>query len=538
MRSSLNPLRARAAVAAVVALLVLAPPLLLADVAEAHYTRGAPAEPQYARGVRTPVPAGAVRVEVGQSIQAAVDAHPERTTFVLASGVHREQRVVPKPHQRFIGEDGAVLSGARVLPASAWQFDGTHWFVEGQTQEGVVRGTADPGYEANTRPEDLWVGDAWYQHVLSRSELAPGRWHLDYAADRIYLAEDPATLPQIETSTTPFAFGGWEVPGVLVENVTVTRYATPSQFGAIGGDPQHRFTDRWHVRFVTVTENHAWGILMGPGMQVHSVVATRNGQGGIAGNGRNEFSGYSARPGLYDSVIAGNNVLHYTWIVEGGGTKFSGMDQGMDVVNNDVHGNVGPGIWFDIRNTGVNIESNRVHGNTHMGILYELSERGTIKWNTVFGNSTALAGGSAAAAIDVSQSSGTHVYQNVVHDSPTTIYVRYDHNRPQGGTTEGNEVWGNDVTITEGLAGMLVENAPADVQDRLFYRAGNRYHSNTFRVPAADAQLFTWGRNYEWPRMTGAEWQQMFPDTIVVGPGPGPMPAGATAWQPVEAGAR
>lgn len=509
---------------------------------EEHYRRssGSPTayEMAYERGVRTPIPADAVRLEVGSDFQAAVDTHQPGTTFAIASGTHREQRVVPKEGMRFIGEDGAVMSGTRVLPATAFERDGEHWAVGGQTQEGVVRGQTDPGFEANTRPEDLWVGSAWYTQVLDRADLGPGRWYFDYAADRIYLAEDPAGLGTIETSTTAFAFGGWEVDGVLVENVTVTRYATPSQFAAIGGDPQNRFTQNWHVRYVTTTENHAWGILMGPGMTVHGADSHRNGQGGIKGNGMHEFTGYVARTGVYDSHIHDNNVLGYTWIVEGGGTKFTLMNAGMDFVNNHVYDNGGPGIWFDIENHLVTIESNRVHGNTHMGILYELGFDATIRWNTVSGNSTALAGGSAAAAIDVSQSSGVQVYQNVVYDSPTTIYVRYDHTRQDLGTTVANGVWGNDVTIQEGLAGMLVENAPADVGDHLWNNAANRFYSNTFRVPSQDTQVFTWGSNYDWPRLTGSDWQRIHADTVVVGPGPGPMPEGATAWSQTEVGAR
>ena len=52
-----------------------------------------------------------VVVRVGESIQAAVNAHPGGTTFVIKSGVHKRQSVVPKTGDTFVGESGAVLSG-------------------------------------------------------------------------------------------------------------------------------------------------------------------------------------------------------------------------------------------------------------------------------------------------------------------------------------------------------------------------------------------------------------------------------------------
>ena len=55
--------------------------------------------------------AGAVVVAPGASIQAAVDSHGPGTTFLIKSGVHRGQHVVPKDGDVFVGEPGAVLAG-------------------------------------------------------------------------------------------------------------------------------------------------------------------------------------------------------------------------------------------------------------------------------------------------------------------------------------------------------------------------------------------------------------------------------------------
>ncbi len=84
------------------------------------------------------LPVGEIVIAVGDDLQAAVDAHPAGTRFRLRAGIHRLQQVTPKDGCVFVGDDGAVLSGARVL-ARFDQRDG-HWLAHGQEQEGQVHG--------------------------------------------------------------------------------------------------------------------------------------------------------------------------------------------------------------------------------------------------------------------------------------------------------------------------------------------------------------------------------------------------------------
>lgn len=58
---------------------------------------------------RSPVP---VAIHPGDSIQAAVQANPAGTTFLITRGVHRRQYVVrPRDGSVFVGEPGAILDG-------------------------------------------------------------------------------------------------------------------------------------------------------------------------------------------------------------------------------------------------------------------------------------------------------------------------------------------------------------------------------------------------------------------------------------------
>jgi parallel beta-helix repeat protein len=58
-----------------------------------------------------PPPPTGIAVFPGQSIQAAVNANPSGTTFILKAGTHVRQSVIPKSGNSFIGEVGTVLDG-------------------------------------------------------------------------------------------------------------------------------------------------------------------------------------------------------------------------------------------------------------------------------------------------------------------------------------------------------------------------------------------------------------------------------------------
>ena len=85
------------------------------------------------------VPAGAVRIEPGESIQSAVDSNPAGTVFVIKAGVHVRQTVSAKDDQRFVGEPGAILDGGDVAQF-AFQGGGDGVIIEGL----VIRRYANP----------------------------------------------------------------------------------------------------------------------------------------------------------------------------------------------------------------------------------------------------------------------------------------------------------------------------------------------------------------------------------------------------------
>lgn len=61
--------------------------------------------------ITVPSTPSGIAIYPGQSIQAAVNANPAGTTFLVKAGTHHSQSVVPKSNDVFIGEPGTILDG-------------------------------------------------------------------------------------------------------------------------------------------------------------------------------------------------------------------------------------------------------------------------------------------------------------------------------------------------------------------------------------------------------------------------------------------
>src|SRR5690242_13897052 len=56
-----------------------------------------------------------INVATTADLQTVVNQYPAGTTFSLAPGIHRLQSVVPQTGDAFVGQTGAILSGAALL---------------------------------------------------------------------------------------------------------------------------------------------------------------------------------------------------------------------------------------------------------------------------------------------------------------------------------------------------------------------------------------------------------------------------------------
>src|SRR3954447_1003117 len=106
------------------------------------------------RTLSLPATAGTIIIVPGESIQAKVDANPPGTTFLLKTGTHVRQSVVPKAGDVFRGEPGTVLDGQNATAFAFKGWNGTRW-VDGVT----LRNISITRYTPPKQNGAIWGGD-------------------------------------------------------------------------------------------------------------------------------------------------------------------------------------------------------------------------------------------------------------------------------------------------------------------------------------------------------------------------------------------
>jgi hypothetical protein len=427
-----------------------------------------------------PPPSGAIAISPGQSIQAAVDAAPTGSAFLLKSGVHRMQTIRPKSGDSFVGETGTVLSGARLL--TAFSRSGSYWVASGQTQQGTVHGECQAGYPRCSYPEQLFIDDVALLHVARLADVAPGKWFFDYNADQIYMADDP-TGHRVETSVTTDAF---EATGnnVTISNLTIEKYANLAQFGAIQTDG----VSGWVISGNEVRWNHGLGIRVSTGAKVTGNNVHHNGQLGIGGGGTNVL--------VEGNQIAYNNAAGFDYGWEAGGTKFAGTT-GLILRNNNAHHNNGPGLWLDIDNINYLIEGNTTEDNyatiaaAAPGIFIEISYGGVIRNNIARRNGrgfdTWLWG--AGILVAASGGDGLEITGNTIEDNVHGItLIQQQRGSGAYGTYLVQNVYVHDNTIrmSSGMTGGAQDTGDGSI----FTSRNNRFVHNTYYL--AGGGHFAW----------------------------------------------
>jgi hypothetical protein len=408
--------------------------------------------------------------------------------------------VIPKTGNTFIGEAGAILNGSMIL--TGWTVSGATWWVGGQTQAGKWAGWPLPpnpdvcagGNPRCDNPEDLWIDNVLKTHVASLGAVGAGKWFFDYAADRIYVGDNP-TAKTVETSVTPYAFSSSSATNVTIQGLIVEKYASPIQDGAIGG-PSLGAGIGWIVRNNETRSNHAMGIRGSPGMQAIGNKTHHNGMFGLGG----QFTL------VQDNEIAYNNTAGVNPNWGAGGAKFA-FSNGLVVRSNFVHHNYGTGLWTDIDNVNTLYENNLVEDNDLIGIFHEISYSAVVRNNVIRRNGASRpAAYSQGMGILVSASSDVEIYGNTVEDNWSGGIFGINPERGSGtlGTYVLKNLWVHDNTvrvIRQWAAGIGMETG-SEGSD-VFYQLNNRWNRNTYRVPAAITKPFYW----DMPPHTWAQWR-------------------------------
>ena len=424
-----------------------------------------------------------VMVKSGDNLGALVEAQPGGTTFSIKAGIYRIQPIRPKDGDSFLGEPGAILSGAQTV--SGFSQSGQLWVAPtGAASPGSYPGQCDENHPVCRYPEDLFLDDSPLERAPSLEAVGPGKWYLDYSSHRAYLADNPQGH-RVEMSETPRAFWG-SAGNVRIAGLTIEKFACPAQDGAIDGKASHA----WVIENNLIHLNHGIGIRLGDGMQVLRNKLLHNGQLGVGGGGSNLI--------VDGNEIAFNNYAGYDYGWEAGGSKFA-FTKNLIVRNNFAHDNKGPGLWTDIDNENTFYEHNHTKSNQEAGIMHEISYQAVIRNNLVEDDGFSASNKTEpwyGGGILIVASAGVEVYGNTVKGCMNGIVgtqarrgVSSQHGTPY--LLKDLNVHDNDITASQGIAAGIVRSAA--LGDAVFDSWNNRFTNNQFHLADPGAKSFAWG---------------------------------------------
>jgi hypothetical protein len=442
-----------------------------------------------------------VRVAVATDLQAAVDRHPKGTRFCIARGVHRLSTfVVPKDGDSFVGQTGAILSGAQMIRSFTYR-DGRWTAPAPHADNPAATGRCRGGGNVCTLANDVYVDDRPLNRVLQLDAVTPGRFYEDQAAHTIAIATNPARH-RVERAVATRAFKGWRtgVDHVTITGLVIEKFANEAGIGAINGRPS------WRAIGNVVGLNHGGGI-QDAGL-IRGNVIRQNGQIGVLGS-------YERGQVVVGNDIAFNNYAGFDPQWEAGGAKWV-RSSNLVVRRNRVHDNDGPGLWTDGSCVDVLYDRNVVQRNSGAGILHEISYAGVLKGNVVKGNGFASSGWLDGAGIVVNSSSHVVISRNTVVDNHNGVgIIATAREAPVAGLppheAQDIVVRDNSITMRSGHTG-LVQN----VGDTSYYaRKGIRFIGNRYSL-GCNATYFTWrdptGRD-AYANLNHAQWVAAGNDT-------------------------
>jgi Right handed beta helix region len=427
-------------------------------------------------------PADAIILHVADNIPAIVRAAPAGATFFFEPGVYRGLSLAPKEGQTFIGAQGAILNGSEVL--TNWTQSGNLWVIGGQKQQGRARTDVGvSGFQRAGYPETVFVDDKPLKPVDALSKVVPGTFYFDYAADRIYIADNP-TGHKIEAGKLVDAFHG-TATNVTIKNLVVEKYDAPAQHAAIHGG------SGWIVEDNEVRLNYGVGVKLQGGSQIIGNFVHDNGQLGLGGSGKNILVERNdiSKNGFWSGIKTG-------W--EAGGFKFT-RTVGLKVVNNYSHDNNGPGMWTDINNIHTLYENNLVVHNTGAGITHEISYDAIIRNNIVISNGTRPRSWWWGNQIQIQNSQNVEVYGNRVDMTGRGNGIAliqqnrssdYANNGPAFGPylTTGNNIYDNIIVDRDGQGWI---GGVTDYNQSLMLNGNNWDHNQYFMSDVSGR--FQWG---------------------------------------------
>jgi hypothetical protein len=447
-----------------------------------------------ALGWGTNVAAANIVVDPRDDLASMVKTAPPGSQFVLSPGRYLVGPIQPKDGQSFIGRPGAVLSGA--VPLGPFAREGRFWRASGPRPLEPSGGECELGRDC-LFGERLFVDGTPVRRVLTPGELGGDSWLQDRATGAVVIGFEPAGR-DVEMSYRRAAFYG-PARDVTIRGLVIEHYASTAQHGAIqASDPEEKVLSAgWQVLDNDVRFNSGGGIRLGNAMRVEGNRIFRNGQIGVVGEGTGIV--------IQSNDIAENNALRFSAGWEAGGTKFV-LTSLLQVRNNCVRDNHGPGIWTDVENRNAVIVGNWSVRNRGVGIYQEIGGKAVIEANTVAfngspeetpWNSQILVSGSIDTLVqnnrvEVAPDYG-HAIFIVEEGRKNALFVPIHHFPTYA--SRGNTVMNNHITFYGSTFGGVsgVHSSRGRVEDLV---ENNRFERNSITVAQGSTKRFRIGSDY------------------------------------------
>ncbi len=391
----------------------------------------APADAVYVAPSGSDVAAGSLNAPL-RTLQAAVDKAPVGATVVLRAGSYVQQATVTKrlTIQNYPGEavwlDGSTVVSGFVANGATWRRDG--WTTQFDASPTYTWGAPDstepywgfvnPAYPMAAHPDQVWINGVAQQQVGDAGAVGPGRFYVDYAAQRLVIGSDPnAGEVRASVLAKPLTL---RAEGIVVRGLGVRRYA-PSvpHLGAITLERPGISLENVHV-----DQNATTGIsVVAAQGRLTRVTSERNGLLGVHANHADGLS-------VTDLLARQNNLERFNSSPVSGGIKIT-RTRGVSITRSSTLDNLGPGFWLDESVYDGVIARSVAQGNSGHGVSLEISGKMVLAGNLIKNNS--------GFGVKINNTSEVQLWNNTFVDNNRPINIVQDARRQANPNDAGHD---------------------------------------------------------------------------------------------------
>ena len=374
----------------------------------------------------TPTPTPAPPSGCGASLQSLITGAATGSVLHLPNCVFRESATVTKPL--------TIVGPATIKGSDVW----TSW--NGNVSVAAVPALPTNGNCTAARcawPEQVFIDGTPQVQVATTDTPAAGQFKLD-AARHVVLGSSPAgRTVEVTVRKTWLTVAADDV---TIDGLTMRHAANGPQSGGL---QENSGVDRLTVRNSVLSDTHGAVVnFQGTiGSALLNSDVSRGGQLGVHVGGSFTIGVTIAGNRIHD-----NNTEGFQSGWEAGGLK-AAVSTDLSMTDNDVYGNVGPGLWCDIDCQNVTYARNRVHHNASAGIFFEISDGAVVSDNVVWENGWGSRAWGWGAGILISSSRNADVHDNLLAWNADGISVISQSRSDAPGPIVGNYVHGNTVAV-------------------------------------------------------------------------------------------